>query len=74
MDTLPADLLRNPVFRLFPLKGARNAGEGRPVSLAPATARTLAVYLRRARLSLLRKRVLLTAQSQPAIRALSITK
>jgi site-specific recombinase XerD len=46
MHTLPADLLRNPVFRLVPLKGARNAGEGRLVSLAPATARTLAVYLR----------------------------
>ena len=46
MHTLPADLLRNPVFRLVPLKGARNAGEGRLVSLAPATARALAVYLR----------------------------
>ena len=46
MHTLPADLLRNPVFRLVPLKGARNAGEGRLVTLAPATARALAVYLR----------------------------
>ena len=46
MHTLPADLLRNPVLRLVPLKGARNAGEGRLVSLAPATARALAVYLR----------------------------
>ena len=46
MHTLPADLLRNPVFHLVPLKGARNAGEGRLVSLAPATARALAVYLR----------------------------
>ena len=46
MHTLPADLLKNPVLRLVPLKGARNAGEGRLVSLAPATARALAVYLR----------------------------
>jgi integrase/recombinase XerD len=44
--TLPADLIRNPVFRLVPLKGARAAGEGRLVSLAPATARALATYLR----------------------------
>jgi hypothetical protein len=27
MHTLPADLLRNPIFRLVPLKGARNAEE-----------------------------------------------
>jgi integrase/recombinase XerD len=33
-------------LRLVPLKGARAAGEGRLVSLAPATARALAVYLR----------------------------
>jgi site-specific recombinase XerD len=46
MLSLPADLLRNPVFRLVPLKGARAAGEGRLVSLAPATARALAIYLR----------------------------
>ncbi len=46
MHTLPADLLKNPVLRLVPLKGARNAGDGRLVSLAPATARALAVYLR----------------------------
>ncbi len=46
MHTLPADLLKNPVFRLVPLKSARAAGEGRLVSLAPATARALAVYLR----------------------------
>ena len=46
MHTLPADLLKNPVLRLVPLKGARNAGEGRLVSLAPATARALAVFLR----------------------------
>ena len=45
IHTLPADLLRDPVFRLVPLKGARNAGERRPVNLAPATARALAVYL-----------------------------
>ena len=44
MHTLPADLLRNPVFRLVPLKGARDgrtAGEPR-ASHRPA----LAVYLR----------------------------
>ncbi len=46
MHTLPADLLENPVFRLVPLKGARAAGEGRLVSLAPTTARALAIYLR----------------------------
>jgi site-specific recombinase XerD len=46
MHTLPADLIKNPVFRLVPLKGARAAGEGRLVMLAPATARALAVYLR----------------------------
>ena len=46
MHTLPADLTKNPVFRLVPLKGARAAGEGRLVMLAPATARALASYLR----------------------------
>ena len=46
MHTLPADLLKHPVLRLVPLKGARNAGEGRLVSLALATSRALAVYLR----------------------------
>jgi integrase/recombinase XerD len=46
MYTLPADLIRNPVFRLVPLKGARAAGEGRLVVLAPASARALATYLR----------------------------
>ena len=35
MHTLPADLIKNPVFRLVPLKGARAAGEGRLVMLAP---------------------------------------
>jgi hypothetical protein len=34
------------VFRLVPLKGDRAAGEGRLVSLAPATARAPATYLR----------------------------
>ena len=46
MHTLPADVIRNPVFRLVPLKGARAAGEGRLVALAPASARALAIYLR----------------------------
>jgi integrase/recombinase XerD len=46
MYSLPADLIRNPVFRLVPLKGARATGEGRLVVLAPATARALATYLR----------------------------
>jgi site-specific recombinase XerD len=46
MSTLPTDIIKNPVFRLVPLKGARAAGEGRLVVLAPASARALAVYLR----------------------------
>ncbi|MBV9445898.1 MAG: hypothetical protein JO345_08390 [Streptosporangiaceae bacterium] len=39
MHSLPGDLDRDPVFRLVPLKGAREAGEGRLVVLAPASAR-----------------------------------
>jgi len=46
MHGLPGDLIRNPVFRLVPLKSAREAGEGRLVVLAPASARALATYLR----------------------------
>jgi site-specific recombinase XerD len=46
MHTMPADLTRNPVFRVVPLKGARASGEGRLVSLGPSAARALAVYLR----------------------------
>jgi integrase/recombinase XerD len=46
MYTLPADVIRNPIFRLVPLKGAREAGEGRLVALSPASARALALYLR----------------------------
>ena len=46
MHTLPADVIKNPLIRLVPLKGARAAGEGRLISLAPASARALAVYLR----------------------------
>ena len=46
MHTMPADVIQNPTFRLVPLKGARAAGEGRLVMLAPATARALAMYLR----------------------------
>ena len=46
MHALPANVIHNPVFRLVPLKGARAAGEGRPVMPAPATTRALAMYLR----------------------------
>jgi integrase len=46
MHTLPADLIKTPLIRLVPLKGARAEGEGRLISLAPASARALAVYLR----------------------------
>lgn len=46
MHGLPGDLIRDPVFRLVPLKSARGAGEGRLVVLAPASARALAIYLR----------------------------
>jgi hypothetical protein len=46
MHTMPADVIQNPMFRLVPLKGARAAGEGRLLMLAPATARALAMYLR----------------------------
>ena len=46
MHTLPADVIKNSVFRLVPLKSARAAGEGRLVALAPASARALAIYLR----------------------------
>lgn len=46
MHGLPADLIKASLIRLVPLKGARAAGEGRHISLAPATGRALAVYLR----------------------------
>jgi integrase len=46
MHTLPADVIRNPMIRLVPLKGARAFGEGRLIVLAPASARALAIYLR----------------------------
>jgi integrase len=39
-------VIRNLIFRLVPLKGARAAGEGRLVALAPVSARALALYLR----------------------------
>jgi integrase/recombinase XerD len=42
----PAGIIKNPVFELVPLKGARAAGEGRLIVLAPASARAFAVYLR----------------------------
>ena len=46
MHTMPADVIQNPTFRLVPLEGARAADEGRFVTLAPRTARALAMYLR----------------------------
>lgn len=46
MHTLPADVIKNPLIRLVPLKGARAVGEGRLISLAPSSARALAIYLR----------------------------
>ena len=46
MSMLPADVIKNPVFRLVPLKGARAVGEGRLVVLAPSSSRALAIYLR----------------------------
>lgn len=46
MHGLPGDLIKNPVIRLVPLKGARAAGQGRVIVLAPASARALALYLR----------------------------
>jgi integrase/recombinase XerD len=46
MGTLPADVIKSPIFRLVPLKGARAAGEGRLIALAPGSARALATYLR----------------------------
>jgi integrase/recombinase XerD len=39
-------VIKNPLIRLVPLKSARAAGEGRLISLAPASARALAIYLR----------------------------
>jgi integrase/recombinase XerD len=46
MHTLPAGRIKNPVFGLVSLKGARAAGEDRLVVLAPASARALSIYLR----------------------------
>jgi len=46
MHGLPGDVIRQPLFRLVPIKGAREAGEGRLVMLSPASARALATYLR----------------------------
>lgn len=46
MYALPADVIKEPLIRLVPLKSARAAGQGRPVFLAPASARALATYLR----------------------------
>jgi integrase/recombinase XerD len=46
MYALPADVIKDPVIQLVPLKSARAAGQGRPVLLAPASARALATYLR----------------------------
>lgn len=46
MHGLPADVIKNPLIRLVPLKSARADGEGRLITLAPASARALAIYLR----------------------------
>ena len=46
MSALPDDLIRNPVIRVVPLKGARASGQGRLVLLTPSSARAFAVYLR----------------------------
>jgi integrase/recombinase XerD len=45
MHSLPADVIKNPLIPLVPSKGARAAGEWRIISLAPASARALAIYL-----------------------------
>lgn len=46
MSALPEDIIRNPMIRVVPLKGARAAGEGRLIRLTPSTTRGLSVYLR----------------------------
>lgn len=46
MSALPQDLIRNPMVRVVPLKGARAAGEGRLIWLTPSTARAVTIYLR----------------------------
>jgi integrase len=46
MSALPDDLIRNPVIRVVPLKGARASGQGRLVLLTPSSARAFAVYQR----------------------------
>jgi integrase/recombinase XerD len=46
MSALPDDLIRNPVIRVVPVKGARASGQGRLVLLTPSSARAFAVYLR----------------------------
>jgi integrase len=46
MSALPDDLIRNPVIRVVPLKGARASGQGRLVLPTPSSARAFAVYLR----------------------------
>jgi len=46
MHGLPADVIKDPVIRVVPLKSARASGEGRLIVLAPASARALAIYLR----------------------------
>jgi integrase/recombinase XerD len=43
---LSADLIQQPFFRVVPLKGARDSGEGRIVAASPATARAVLAYLR----------------------------
>jgi hypothetical protein len=46
MDDLPLDLVIQRVVRVVPLKGARAEDAGRLMSLSPATARSVAAYLR----------------------------
>ena len=43
---LPADLIRQPLIRVVPLKGARAEDARRIIPLSPATAKALASYLR----------------------------
>jgi site-specific recombinase XerD len=46
LGDLPLNVIVQPFFRLTPLKGARAAGEGRIQPVGPATARSMAIYLR----------------------------
>ena len=48
MYGLPADVIKGPLIRLVPLKGARAAGEGRLISLAEVSRITVADRVDRA--------------------------